>query len=57
MDSIGEFAWPYPAKASRANRETRVLPWGTPAIHAASRDRFIAVAVITCCRCAFASPT
>jgi hypothetical protein len=56
QDSVGEFAWLYPVRASLANRETRVLPCGTPASHAASRERFIAVAVITCCRCAFASP-
>jgi len=46
----------YPEGASRAKRDTRVAACGTPSNHAANRARFIAPAVITCCRCALANP-
>jgi hypothetical protein len=39
---------PYVTWASLANRETLVVPCGFQSSQAASRERFIAAAVITC---------
>ena len=41
---------------SRANRDFRVAARGTPSSQSQTRLKFIATAVATCCRCAFASP-
>ena len=47
---------PYPVGLSLENRDVRVGSWGMPSNQAASRLRFIAAPVITCCRCALARP-
>jgi|ERR1700678_3451564 hypothetical protein len=47
-DSVGEFGRPYPTRASRPNRDTRVFPCGSSDSQDARRIKFIAAPVITC---------